>query len=665
MITIVQRILRVWVAVLIVSAPMLQAQPLRIGVKGSYLHVQNVSTMPVLLGSTDCGRFQDGVSPGVQAGLTVDYPILGAFLEISGALVYQQRPAQLVTRTTDDYTVLDPRTTSYVFLEREHVFTSDLGYITAELGFRSQPFSWLPVYLRMSVDAGNPIVNATYQQTEEIVAPSGVLFADGTQRRVVGTGEFPGLGTSVGGYGGVGAVLDLTDRVQICPEIGYRYGLNSLTSRAEWQQSWWSAGVQMRFRLDGDDEEPAPEEVPPPPPAAVPEPEVVAEVSPPARLSAVRGRPLEIQQTVVTQTFPLLPYVFFDSASAAIPARYVRTVPGEAFSEAAIPKLTLPIYYAVLDILGSRMVRDSSIRLTVIGATDGRELSSSSDRMRLAGDRAAAVVHYLGSRWNIDARRCTVVPRNRPRFESNVDYAEGVEENRRVELVTSDAKALGPVVHRRFLEYVPVQPYQDLAVTVDDSLDVQSWEMVLTQPDGTPILNVPGRGRPPQQISINLDSTVTSALGPRLQDLDSLEATLTLRQSDGRSTQWTARFPIVKTTSTFEVSRLSLIVFEYDDASITGPNAVMMRTVISSAVSDGSRARVIGSTDRLGELEHNVELSEQRARSVEQLARQIAPQLIFDDVRGVGPGSLQYDNALPEGRFYCRTVSLTITTPLR
>lgn len=647
------------------------AQPLRLGVKGSYLQVLNSSSMPVLMGSVDCGRFQDGVSSGVQGGITVDYPVFGPVLEVSSAVVYQQRPAQLVTRTTDDYTVLDPRTSSYVFLEREHVFTSDLGYIALELGLRSQPIPWLPVYLRASLDAGNPIVNATYQQTEEIVAPSGVLFPDGTQRREVGSGEFPGLGTSFGGYAGAGAVLDLTDRVQICPEVGFRQGLNSVTSRADWQQSWWSAGIQVRVRFDADseaDSETKSEEAaePPPPPVITTlEPEPTAERLPPVRLAAVTGDPLRIQQTVVTQTFPLLPYVFFGEASSEIPARYRRTSPGEAFSESTIPKSTLPIYYSILDILGRRMAQDSSVRLTVIGSTDGRELPTASERMQLARDRAAAVVSYLGQRWNIAAERCEVVSRNRPRIESNTAYAEGVEENRRVELVTSDAEALGPVVHRRFLEYVPVQPRQDLAVFVDDSVDVQSWELLLHQPGGQAITRISGQGRPPQRIAIALDSAVTASLGPALQDLDSLAATLVLQLPEGRSTSWTANFPVVKTTSTFEVSRLSLIVFEYDDAAITGPNAVMMKNVISSAVAEGSRARIIGSTDRLGELDHNVELSEQRARSVEQLARQIAPQLVIDDVRGVGPGSLQYDNALPEGRFYCRTVSLTITTPLR
>jgi outer membrane protein OmpA-like peptidoglycan-associated protein len=87
--------------------------------------------------------------------------------------------------------------------------------------------------------------------------------------------------------------------------------------------------------------------------------------------------------------------------------------------------------------------------------------------------------------------------------------------------------------------------------------------------------------------------------------------------------------------------------------------------VIASAVRDGSTATVVGSTDRLGEQAHNQELSTKRARSVDALARAIAPSLKVTEVKGIGASNLPYDNSLPEGRFYCRTVSLTITTPLR
>lgn len=657
------------VMLLVTAIQIVQSQPVHVGVKGAYLQVVNASSVPVLLGSVDCGTFQDGISPGVLAGLTVDYALLDAQLEIAASLVYQQRPAQLRATSVDDYTVLDPRTSSYVNLVREHVFTSQLGYFGIEIGLRSRPVIGLPFYGRASVDVGNPIVNATYQQTEEIMSPPGVLFPDGTKRRIVGNGEFPGLGTSLGAYAGIGATFGLTDRVEFCPEVGYRVGLNSVSSRSQWQQSWWSAGAQIRVRLGGSDGTTLREPDPVPPPEAAPTitpvPLSVTEQTAPVQLASIAGAPLEIQQTMVTQTFPLLPYIFFDSASAALPERYVQTKSIERFREADVAKSTLPIYYAILDIVGQRMAADQSIRITVIGATDGREEPRVGDRQTLARERASVVVSYLTTKWKIAPERCSIVVRNVPRFESNTDYAEGLAENRRVELVASISSALGPVVHRRFFEYVPVQPRQVLGVSLADTLTVRAWQLQIGVPSAAPAIVKQGNGHPTTTVEVDLDSVALQRLGPDLDKIDSLTATLLITSENGDTLRAVAHFPVVTTTSTFEVSRLSLIVFEYDDASISGPNAAMMTEVISTAIGPGSRARIIGSTDRLGELDHNVELSNQRARSVQALASRIAPTLVIDDVRGVGPGSLPYDNALPEGRFYCRTVSLTITTPLR
>ena len=110
---------------------------------------------------------------------------------------------------------------------------------------------------------------------------------------------------------------------------------------------------------------------------------------------------------------------------------------------------------------------------------------------------------------------------------------------------------------------------------------------------------------------------------------------------------------------------MSLIVFDYDRADISEQNKEMMRRVVKASSGQGSVATIVGSTDRLGELQHNMNLSNERAKSVEQFVRSIAPSLNITEVKGIGPAILPYSNELPEGRFYCRTVSLTITTPLR
>ncbi|MCX6140203.1 MAG: hypothetical protein NTX15_05135, partial [Candidatus Kapabacteria bacterium] len=253
---------------------------------------------------------------------------------------------------------------------RDHVFTSSLVYIAIELGLRSRPVESLPFYVRASFDAGNPLVNATYTQTEQISSPNGVLFPDGTQRRTTGSGEFPGLGTAIGLTGALGAAFELSKHVELCPEIFYRYGLNSITSTSNWKQSFAGAGIQIRYRMFSD-------EIPPPPPAPEPPPPppapVIVEAPPPPPppipvvIASVSSAPLEIRETVVTQTYPLLPYVFFDSVSSALRPQYVGSDNVSTFSELQLPKQTLPIYYRMLDIVAARMRALPKSTLTVTG----------------------------------------------------------------------------------------------------------------------------------------------------------------------------------------------------------------------------------------------------------------------------------------------------------
>ena len=56
--------------------------------------------------------------------------------------------------------------------------------------------------------------------------------------------------------------------------------------------------------------------------------------------------------------------------------------------------------------------------------------------------------------------------------------------------------------------------------------------------------------------------------------------------------------------------------------------------------------------------DYNQKLSAQRARSTERFIG-----VSNADVRGLGRSVLLYNNALPEGRFYSRTVTVVVTTP--
>lgn len=653
----------IWGLMLLTCVPAV-SQDIIYGVRGGYLHVMNTSSIPVIAGASDCGSFADGTSPGFYGGVTFDVPIVKQLFEAGIGVMYSQRPAQLGTSVSTGFEVLDPTNNVYVPLVREHAFTSSLGYISIEASIRSQPLPDVPIFIRAAFDAGNPIIDATYTQTDEIVSPSGVLFPDGTLRRTTGSGDFPGLGTAMGVTGGIGATFMVSHTLEVIPEVFYRKGLGSISSSAQWEQSFIGGGIALRIH-------PAPAAVTPDPPQLEPVVRPIVEATPaaapveraPAIIAAVRSAPLEIRETVVTQTFPLLPYVFFDSASAGLRATYRAAPPVADFRELDLPKQTLPIYYNVLDILGSRMKSRPDAVLTVTGTTDGVEAAATSAQ-KLAEQRAASIVSYIRQRWGIAADRFRQRTTDVPSLVSNPAYAEGIEENRRVELSTATPGLLDPVVHTRFNEHVPVQPRHDVTIDVMHPDRATAWELRVRHRN-RPVGSRGGNGAPPAAITFDLTQEMTNDLGPVVGAVDSLDVELVIAQRDGSPVTATTRFPLVKTISNFEVSRLSLIVFDFNRSDISDQNKEMMRRVVMASAGKGSTATIIGSTDRLGEVGYNLELSGARARSVQSFVRSIAPSLLVTDVKGIGASSLPYSNDVPEGRFYCRTVSLTITTPLR
>ena len=640
-----------------------------IGVIGGYSKVWNSTSLPVLFNSNDCGVFSKGKSSGYFAGITFDYKLIPDFIEASGRLVLSSRPASLSTETSF-YEVLDLKSNQYVPLVQKHEYTAQLQYILLDIGAKVYPIEEIPIYVRIGFSAGNALIGKDYTQTEEITSPSGVLFPDGTRKHTLFKDEIPGLGTAYSAIGGIGANFEMQPNIFICPEISFNYGIGSIVSTAEWNVNVLNVGVGLRYEFG--EEKPVPPPPPPPPPPPLPPPPpppVVVEtpvIPPPPQvvLQSVSTVPLEVQETVVTQTFPLLPYIFFDSASSVLREKYTVTIADKrAFSENTLPKETLPTYYTMLNLLGKRLNSNPKQKIIITGTTDGKELSTSALRTALAKERAQAVATYLSKTWGIPKEQLVLQTRDIPELPSNQKLKEGNEENRRAELSSDDAFMLSPVVHSKFLEFAPVQNKQVFAVRMLHPENAVSWNISMSY-KGIMLKQQSGSGAPPSSLPVEISSEETSKIGKEINQTDSLNGKMSITQKDGSTVTAECWFPIIKSRNQFEVSRLSLIVFDFDRSDISDQNKEMMKKFVNEAMQPSSVSSISGSTDKLGEAEHNLQLSTQRAESVKEFLLSLKPNANISSVRGLGASSLPYDNGLAEGRYYCRTVSLEVKTPI-
>jgi outer membrane protein OmpA-like peptidoglycan-associated protein len=108
-----------------------------------------------------------------------------------------------------------------------------------------------------------------------------------------------------------------------------------------------------------------------------------------------------------------------------------------------------------------------------------------------------------------------------------------------------------------------------------------------------------------------------------------------------------------------EFEYYSLILFDYGKSEL-GYEHKKVVDFVKDRVNTNSKISIYGFTDSMGDIDVNQRLSEKRAKSVLQRLN------ISNDplVEGKGETQLLYDNTLPEGRFYCRTVTIDIETPV-
>jgi outer membrane protein OmpA-like peptidoglycan-associated protein len=279
--------------------------------------------------------------------------------------------------------------------------------------------------------------------------------------------------------------------------------------------------------------------------------------------------------------------------------------------------------------------------------------------MELAVGRAEAVKGYFTDVWGIQDDRVAISTQKLPQMPSSKMYLEGDEENRRVEIVSDADEIFRPVVHERLSEFDITPPTLEMALGTESSQQLASWSVIVRH-DGEPVAQFGAAGDPPSTIRWKLDDVIAA----RVRAEDALAATLTVTDGDGRSGSSELSIPVHKQQNSFEVGRLSLIVFDFDRSDIFPHNKRMIRRFVADAIKPSSSVEITGSTDRLGESDHNLTLSTARARNVEALLLSENPKYEQLDTRGIGEAPELYDNDIPEGRFYCRTVAVEVKTPV-
>lgn len=636
-------------------------KPLRLGVLLGGNYIQNETKLPIVNGDTCCGEFNNGTATSFFTGLSLNYEILPKFISADFRFLFDSRPANL-TVNTNDYEVFNSLKQEYEKATIQNDLDATLNYFVFDLGFKVRPISTLPVAMRFGYDFSDASITKKYTQTRHIIEPSGVQI-NGESIETVSEGDFNKLSVSQGLSASLIGDIDLTETITLSPELSYRYPINSSMEDFDWFTTLFRVGATISVRLNPPNKEIVKEikkdtikqidEVP----LIIERIEEIVEVN---AINNIGIENLKITQTIVTQTYPILPYIFFDSTSSQLSNKYYYKGDTKNFSEQLLEKNSLKIYERLIDIIGHRL-KDSDGGLTIKGFTDGRELNSINERKTLANNRANTVKDYLISKWGISPQKLKIEIEDVPNQPTSSSYLEGLAENRRVELVPDDISLLKPIVHSQFMEYATNK--SKLNVELDTkSDDIKDYTIILEDSDNQ-LYTESKQSATPVNYTINLDNTLTSKIAE--SDIENLELELLVTKKDGRIESKNVPFKVEKENNDFELGRLNLIVFDFDKSVISDANRNMIDKFIINNISNDSQIDIIGSTDFLGERLYNKDLSQKRADNVAEYINTLLPEVKFNKVIGIGSENPKFDNSTPEGRFYCRTVLIEVKTPIK
>jgi outer membrane protein OmpA-like peptidoglycan-associated protein len=398
---------------------------------------------------------------------------------------------------------------------------------------------------------------------------------------------------------------------------------------------------------------------------------------------------IPIQELLVRDELPLLPYIFFDGENSfKIPERYAKLSRTEAEQFApdklkALSNLTFKehSYYHLLNIIGYRMKRLPQTTLNLLGCTDG--FTSERERSRLAPARANAVVEYLRTVWDIDSTRLlasdvrggTSAKPSRPLHET-----EKQAENRRVELSSDTTALFAPLLLTDTLSHT-LTPMMRFYLIVPPTLGVKSWKIKIRQGRQT-LKEFRGNGKPPLAIDWRVDAKemekMTEKLTEKLTEkekstaVDVIECSFDVLEQDGagisssnRTLEIQERRFRVNADERVEnvlVERQTLILFDGGKNTLTQTHLETLKGV-NARMTSGSKVVFEGYMDKAGDDEFNERLSLARAQAAAQALR-FNVRGAQVEIKGYGSAKMLYENRLPEGRIYSRAVRITQETPL-
>ena len=390
-------------------------------------------------------------------------------------------------------------------------------------------------------------------------------------------------------------------------------------------------------------------------------------------LFSVRAPKVIPQNRQVSETLPLLNYVFFDEGSAKIPSRYILLNNSQAsnFKEEQLQKeetenavgrsfRQLNVYHNILNIVGDRLRANPNSSITLSGAS----FNGPEEGKMFANE----IKTYLVSNYGIEDSRISTVGRTKPVSPSeqpggSKEIALLREGDRRVD-ITSSSTALMLEVGGGMMKPIqivanqtdPLDSYVLFNVNGAEEM-LKTWSVTMTDDDG----KVQSFG----PYTKNQGSFSGKAiLGNRTSG--NYKVVMTGVNKKGEAVIKESKVNLVRQYDLIEKAYRFSILFDFDKTKTLAKYENFLKNSVAPLIEDGSTVVIHGHTDVIGSEDYNYTLSRERAIETQRLLnnalKSSGKNNVKFETRGFGEDlySAPFDNNTPEERFYNRTVVIDI-----
>ncbi|MBM2815842.1 MAG: OmpA/MotB domain protein [Ignavibacteria bacterium] len=623
-----------------------------------------------------CPKFESGTGSGISVGLLFDFPI-SEIWSFGFTIDYSNHDAIL---NSIEKLPLGLNGTK-VNGEITHTIDSKIPTFGGEILLGINPIAGLK--FQFGARAGY-MLKTTFSQKEEItLPPNGALYLDSLGKYFNRyTGEITSAANALfSAIGGLSYDFSLNNKktLTISPFAYYQFGLNNISEGLDWKVNSLFAGLALKYHIIDfpmPPPQPKPMEPPaPPPPPAEPPPQPPVKPKPELEasvqavgiddtgLEVLNIQIFELEEFLSSRVQPLLSYVFFDDNSSVIPDRYsALTSEGtNNFSMNTLLKLDdIETYHHLLNIVGWRLREIPDSKITLIGCNSNSD--NEKDNKTLSLKRAISCADYLTNIWKIPLNRITISSRNLPEKPSNPKTPDGIEENRRTEIVSDEERILDPVITYDTLRNAN-PPVVRFKIKTKSTAGVKNWNLQISA-NGKLAKSFDGIGSPPEYLDWQMNKELSKS--PELWN--KIEYKLEVVDNEAMNTQTGNAILPVKAvsikkkrdekTTDKSIDKFNLILFDFNSAELNKANK-KIAGMIKARIKPTSDVSIYGYTDRTGTGARNKQLAEDRSRATAKAIERIDSKIF-----SVGSDKLIYDNKLPEGRFYCRTVTILAETPI-